>query len=155
MNSSEQYRGAWIYKVLPLTSPASLLKGAMKAYFMKYILPFFALVSLIFIAIFGIRIMPDILLMFFNLLVLLLFMFIFSKKELPFYKDFQYTQDKSSIIVWFISFAICGAFVAAHFIAGKYTYGITVNLAVSVLLTIILWRSSFRLTWNDIAKEAL
>ncbi|HEX2945630.1 MAG TPA: ABC transporter permease [Clostridia bacterium] len=155
INNSEQYRGAWIYKVLPLTSPAPLLKGAMKAYFMKYILPFFVFASLIFLAIFGIRILPDILLMFFNLLVLLLVIFAVSNKELPFYKDFQYTQDKNSIAAWFISFAICGVLVAAHLIAGGLAYGITINLAISVLLTVVIWKAVFRITWNNIKTGAL
>ena len=155
INSSEQYRGAWIYGVLPFSSPVPILKASVKAYFMRYVLPYFTSVSLIFIMIFGPRIIPDILLIFFNLLALLLFMFLVSKKELPFHKDFQYTQDKSSVAIVFASFAICGIFVAAHLIAGGFSYGITVNLAVSVLLTIILWRSAFRITWNDIKKGAL
>lgn len=155
INSSEQYRGAWIYRVLPLATPAPLLKGAMKAFFIKYIVPFFALVSIIFTMIFGPRIIPDILLMFFNLVILLLFMFIFSKKELPFYKDFQYTQEKSSVAVMFISFAICGLFVAVHIIAGGFSYGVTAALAVSIVLTVILWRSAFRTTWKDIKMGAL
>jgi len=155
INSSEQYRGAWIYRVLPVPSPVPVLKGSMKAYFMRYVLPFFTFVSLIFIMIFGARIIPDILLIFFNLLVLLLFMFLVSKKELPFYKDFQYTQDKSSVAIVFASFAICGIFMAAHLVAGGFSYGITVNLAVAVLLTVILWRSAFRITWNDIKKGVL
>ncbi len=155
INCSEQYRGAWIYRVLPMTSPAPLLKGAVKAFFIKYIIPFFATVSIIFIMIFGPRIIPDILLMLFNLLILLLFMFIFSKKGLPFYKDFQYTQDKSSVVVLFISFAICGLFVAAHIIAAGFGYGVTAALAVSAVLTVILWRSAFRITWKDIKLGAL
>lgn len=152
IGGSEQYRGAWIYRVLPLASPAPILKGAMKAFFIKYVMSFFALVSLIFLMIFGLRILPDILLIFFNLLVLLLFMFKFSKKELPFYRDFQYTQDKSSVAAVFVSFVICGLFVAAHLTAVGYSYGVTINLAVSVILTVVLWISAFRISWRDVAK---
>jgi hypothetical protein len=155
MSTSEQYKGAWIYRALPIVSPVPVLKGAVKGFILKYLFPAFILISLIFTAIYGIRIIPDIILIFFNMLLLTLLIFKFSRKELPFYKDFQYSQNGNNVGLLFLSMAVCGAFALVHFLVGRFTYGVTVYLAVSILLTVLAWKISFKISWKDVIKGSM
>ena len=52
---------SWIYKAMPVDDPGLVLRGAMKAFLYKYIVPFYLLTCMIFILFWGIRIIPDLL----------------------------------------------------------------------------------------------
>lgn len=148
---SQNYKGAWIYKALPIGNPSVVLKGALKGFLYKYIIPTFLFISLFFIGFFGFKIVPDLALIFLNLLILMLTIFHFSKKELPFYKEFQYAQNGSNAFMIFLMFGLCGVVAAIHYIALMFfPLGLALNIGVSLLIVIILWRYSFRISWEDI-----
>lgn len=150
---SQNYKGAWIYKALPVDNPAVVLKCAFKGFLYKYIVPIFLLLSLLFIGIFGLKIVPDLALIFLNMLILMLTIFRFSKKELPFYKDFQYAQNGSSTVTIFIMFALCGVAAAIHYIAVVFlSFGLVLNIGISLMIVMILWHYSFKISWKDIEK---
>lgn len=155
ISMSESFKGAWIYKAAPVGSPSSVLKGALKAFIYKYIMPFYLLTCVIFTVLFGPRILPDLLLIFVNLMILMLFIFKLSKKELPFYKDFNATEGRSNIGIVIASFAVCAGLAAAHyFLASASAAGLVLNLAVSLALFILLWGVSFRFSWKDVVRDA-
>lgn len=154
VSTSENYRGAWIYRALPVESPAAVMKGAFKAFLCKYVLPIQVLMSVIFLALFGVKIIPDLLLIFANTMVLILVTYKFSKKELPFCQDFQYTQNGSSMGMFFLSFLLCGFLVLVHYVLAEYTdFGVWINTAVSLGAAVLLWRISFQITWEDLAER--
>lgn len=155
ISMSENYRGAWIYKVLPVGDPGQILKGSMKAFIYKYIIPFFLLTCLIFIAICGMKIILDLILIFINLMTIMLALLKFSKKELPFYKDFDSTQGAGNIGPLILSFVLCGGLAAAHYQFNKhFSYGIVFDLIISLLLFVFFWNTSFHISWKDIIKDA-
>lgn len=152
---SENYKGAWIYKALPIENPAMVLKGAFKAILYKYIVPIYLFMSLLLIIAFGTRIVPDVALIFINMLILMLVSFRFSKKELPFYKDFQYAQNDSNIARTILAFALCGVVVGIHYVALAFIpFGVALNIAISLLIAVILWHFSFQISWEHIVKDA-
>ncbi len=148
---SEKYQGAWIYRVLPVKDPSVILKGALKAFIMKYILPVFFLASLIFTLIYGLKIVPDMILIFINTIILVIYFFKVTSKGLPFYKDFKITQDGSLIGWTMLSMVITGAFVGLHLLALKITFGVLLNICLSLVLTAILWRVCIKVSWKDIS----
>lgn len=151
---SENYKGAWIYKALPVDNPVIVIKGAFKAFLLKYIAPIYLCISLIFILVFGIKILPSIVLIFVNLLILMLTMFCSSKRELPFYKDFQYTQNGSNAGMVFISFMLCAVAAGIHYLALVFIpYGLAINIVISLIIVIVLWHYSFKFSWKDLTEE--
>lgn len=149
-SKSENYKGAWIYKALPVYKPAEVIKGVAKAFIYKYIIPTYLIVCAVFIAIYGFGIVPDMVLIFLNLIILMLFIFKFSKKELPFSKDFQYAQDGSNVAVVLLSFVICAVFAAIHYFVKLTSMGLLLNIAASMLIAAALWHFSFKISWKDI-----
>ena len=153
LSMSENYKGAWIYKALPVESPAPVLKGALKAYLYKFVTPVYLFTCLLFIIIYGPGIIPDLILIFLNVLILTLIIFRLSKKELPFYKDFSNTQSGNTAVV-FTAFGLCGVFAGIHYVLIAFLpLGVYIYLALSLLAVLLLWRSSFKVTWNDFAGD--
>lgn len=150
---SQNYKGAWIYKALPVENPAVVFKGAFKGFLYKYIVPTFLFMSFLFIGIYGVKIVPDLALIFLNMLILMLAIFHFSKKELPFYKEFQYAQNGSSTGMIFLMFALCGVAAAVHYFAlVLFPFGLALNIGISLIIVIILLHYSFKISWKDIEK---
>ena len=81
ISKSEDYKGAWIYKALPLESPVPVFKGAVKSYLIRFIIPVYLFPGAIFVLIMGARVIPDIILIFFNLIIVLMLIFRMSKKS--------------------------------------------------------------------------
>lgn len=151
LSRSENYKGAWIYKVLPIETPVPVFRGAVKSFLARFIIPVFLLPSVIFILIMGAGVIPDVILVFFNMMSMLMFIFKVSKKELPFCRNFQYTQDGNTMGAVFLSFFITGLFAGVHFLLSLAPpYGVIANIVVSALLSIFLWKGSFRIGWKDV-----
>lgn len=155
LNMSENYKGAWIYRVMPVGSPGEILKGAVKAFIYKYVFPVFFFAGLIFTAIYGPKIIPNLILIFLNMLTLMLFIYRYSKKELPFCNDFQYTQNGSNIGLIMLSTVLSGVFAGMHYMLLRFfSPGIYIFMALSIVLIAILWRANFKVTWGEIVRNA-
>lgn len=155
LSASEEYRGAWIYRALPIESPAPVLKGALKALLSRIILPVYLFTALILILICGARIIPDIILIFINMLILIMLSFKMNNKELPFYRDFQTNQNYTVIGVMILLFIVCGACAGLHLFLQSITPGVAVNIVASLAILSGLWYKSFHITWKDIIKNSL
>lgn len=152
----ENYKGAWIYRAMPIDNPVMIFRGAFKAFIVKYIVPIYLCISLIFIGIFGIKVIPSLALIFINLLILMLGNFYYSNKELPFYKDFQYTQNGSNVVYLFGAFIFCGAAAGVHYIALVFApVGLVVDIVASGILLTVLWRVAFKFSWKDLSGEVV
>ncbi|WP_411678560.1 ABC transporter permease [Caproicibacter sp.] len=155
LGASESYKGSWIYRAMPVGSPGEILKGTAKAFLYKYIFPVFLFTGLMFTAIYGAKIIPDIILIFLNTLILTLLIRRFSKKELPFCTDFQYTQNGSNLGLMMLSMALSGAFAGVHFMLLRFfSPGIYLFIALSIGIILILWHIAFKVTWREIAENA-
>jgi hypothetical protein len=150
ISMSEKYKGAWIYKALPIESPAVALKGALKGFLFKFNIPLLGILSIIFIFLCGPRIIPDVFLMFTNMLFLTISFFKVSSKQLPFYKDFQNMQNGANTGIVFLLMAICGVMAGIHFALKFVPFGVTINIAISAILTMLIWHYSFKISWKDI-----
>jgi len=151
LNRSENYKGAWIYKALPIDTPVPVFRGAVKSFLLRYIIPVFLFPAVILILIMGVKVVPDVVLAFFNMMVLVLLVFKMSKKELPFCRSFQHTVDGNTGGVVFLSFFLIAFMAGIHFaLSFAPPFGVIANIAVSVLLSVLLWRSCFRISWKDV-----
>jgi len=81
----------WVFKTLPFGSPSNFFKGTIKAAFVKFIIPIYLVISAVIGAIWGIRILPDILIAF---LCIYLFTLINYYMQRPFY---PFSMEKSAI----------------------------------------------------------
>lgn len=150
ISRSEKYQGAWIYRTLPLENPAVVLKGAFKAGLLKFNVPIVGITCIIFIPLFGVRIIPDVILMLVNMVFLTTIMFAASSKQLPFCRDFQNMQEGTNAAMSFLLLFIAGVMAAVHFGVLHLPFGVTANIALSVIVTMVIWHYGFKVSWKDI-----
>lgn len=153
ISNSEKYKGAWIYRTLPIDKPGIVLKAAYKLFILRFNIPIVLFLSAICIPLFGVRIIPDVLLILTNMLLLTLILFKVSSKSLPFYRDFQTAQTGNNMAVTFTMLFGSGLLAGIHFALSFLTLGVTINIALSLIIVVILWTFSFKLSWKDLNLE--
>ncbi|QZY53908.1 ABC transporter permease [Crassaminicella profunda] len=143
LNTSEKYKGVWIYKILPIKNYAHIYKGAWKGFLLKYHIPVLLFVSFIFSLFYGYKIIIDLILILLNMLLISILVFRNSSKELPFSKDFKHVQENSLGTFFFAAF-ICGVLAGIHFLVRNSSYGRMIYLGVVFILNVFLWKKSFQ-----------
>ncbi|RXM75486.1 ABC transporter permease [Clostridium tetani] len=155
LSQSEKYKGAWIYKVLPIDKPGKIQKGVLKGFILRYIFPVFCGSCIVFLIICGLRILPDTIVMFLSMLILIVVMQSLYKKELPFYKDFQ-SNGGNSIITFVVSTGLTGIFFGLHKLIRsliEYNFAIYIYMGILIIINIILWKIIFNISWKQVQLE--
>ncbi|HEY5582867.1 MAG TPA: hypothetical protein VIK78_00015 [Ruminiclostridium sp.] len=144
MKYSGNYKGAWIYKVAPIKDTSDIYKGVFKAFIVKLVAPVFTLESLIFIVIFGIRIVPDLILVFLNMTLYIVICFRAFRKALPFSEAFGTAQQSEGLIIIPIMFLL-GGLALLHFIATLFTFGVLIYIIIALLVNAVAWKKAFNI----------
>ncbi|OPD37300.1 ABC transporter permease [Clostridium botulinum] len=155
LSQSEKYKGSWIYIVLPIDNPGKIQKGALKGFIFRYIFPVFLSVCIIFFIICGLRILPDIIVMFFSMLISIVAVQSLYKKELPFYKDFQ-SNGEGSITTFLVYGGLTGIFFGLHKLIRsfiEYNFAIYIYIGILIIINMILWKKIFNISWKQAQLE--
>jgi len=149
INTSENYKGAWIYKVLPIEFPGVILIGALKGLILKYLIPVYLFVSILFAIPYGARLIPHLILIFSNMLLLMILIFRLSLKELPFGKEFKVGENSN---LWLVigSFTLCGMSAALHYALKDFGIGLCIYIGAVLFAAAVLWKTSAKITWKDV-----
>lgn len=149
---SNNYKGAWIYKVAPIKELRPVFTGTIKALIFLMFLPIYLLFCIIFLFIFGLRILPDLIVVFLVACIFAVICFIIFKKSLPFSQSFDsYTQYTGCVIFVGLIF-LTGIFAGLHWIALQFPFGIYAYLLLVAFCLIILWHHAFNITWEKIIR---
>ena len=145
LSYSGNYKGAWIYKALPIDYPESIYRGAVKSVFINLFTPVFILVSIIFLIIFKFKIIGDIFIVYLNMMLSICILFMIQVKDLPFSKAFEVSQGRGGFISLILTLLCILFLVAAHYFIGKLNYGKYIYMGIVIIANIIAWKYSFRL----------
>lgn len=145
LSYSGNYKGAWIYKALPIDYPESIYRGAVKSVFINLFTPVFILVSIIFLIIFKFKIIGDIFIVYLNMMLSICILFMIQVKDLPFSKAFEVSQGRGGFISLILTLLCILSLVAAHYFIGKLNYGKYIYMGIVIIANIIAWKYSFRL----------
>lgn len=156
--TSEKYKGAWIYRLLPLKDPSPIYKGSLKCFLLKYVFPVFFLTGLVFSLFYGVKIIPHLFVMFLNLIILTLVVVKISNKNLPFSMEFfQQNQEASKgvgCLVLIVNGIYCGISALIEYFVSRTNYGIYIYMAVLLTAVIVMWNTMLRIKWLDVLKSA-
>ncbi|MDE4084499.1 hypothetical protein PO902_05490 [Planococcus maritimus] len=140
---SEGYKGSWLFRAAPIEQASSAYSGTLKAFIVKMYVPVFVFLSVIFLWIFSVRILPDLAAVLLGgLLQILITYRIVNEGEFPFSTSFEFAQESGGAKMLLLTL-ITGAFIGAHFLANAFDYGIYVYLGVLLLAVGIGWRLVF------------
>ena len=146
---SGKYKGAWIYKIIPNKDISSIFKGTLKAFIVRLLLPVYFIEAVIFMTIFGVRIFPDLILVFLNIMLFTVVCFKVTKKSLPFSEGFGVSQGSEGLIVIPLMIML-GILALIHYNYTKVNYGVYVFSGIILIVNIILWKKSFNIPLEKI-----
>ncbi len=147
---SGKYKGAWIYRVAPIQQLKPIFSGTIKAFIFKLYLPVYLLLSAVFIALFGVRVLPDLLVVFLNACIYAVICFMILKKSIPFSESFdQYNQNSNSAIVFGLMLFVA-LFAGLHFVSTLFSYGIYLYIVVDIICLAAIWKLAFNITAEKI-----
>jgi hypothetical protein len=148
---SDKYKGAWIYRTMPIKDAAPIFKGTLKSFIVRLLLPIYTVECLVFIAIFGIRILPDLILVFLSMLLFTTICFMVFRKSFPFSEAYEAAQQGDGLIVIPLMF-ILGVFAGIHYASTLINYGVYVYIALMIIIDMIVWNKIFNISWNKITS---
>ncbi|MCT4599200.1 MAG: ABC transporter permease [Vallitalea sp.] len=144
---SAKYKGAWIYKTLPIDNPSIVIKSAYKSFVIKYYFKVFLLISIIFLWIFGNRIIIDLIIMFVNLLIGSLIYFESTEKNIPFSKSFS-DFEQNNIVAFITVFAVIAILAFVHYIIRNMIVIKMAYCGILIILLTILYNKILNMDWS-------
>lgn len=141
---SSKYKGAWIFRVTPAQNEADLHRASLKASLVQLFLPVYCIQSVIFIGIFGWRIVPDLITVFIvGLMYACISYRLGSGGTMPFSDSIDHAFDSGTGKQALYMLIVAG-FAIIHIFMKKVQYGTFIYLFVLLVGFIITWKMVFR-----------
>jgi ABC-2 type transport system permease protein len=146
---SESYKAAWIYRAAPIHKPSDIYRAGVKAVIVKFSIPVLVLQSVIFIALCGIRILPNMIVILINMFLITLLCLYINKKELPFSKE-ALVVNQGQTGKSLLNLAIIAVIGIIHFALSHFTYGTLIFGVLCTSALILMWKFTFNFGWNGV-----
>ncbi|MBD8027495.1 hypothetical protein H9636_12610 [Ureibacillus sp. Re31] len=147
---SGKYKGAWIYKAAPIQQLKPMFSAVIKAFLFKLYLPVYLFLSVLFIWIFGVRILPDLLVVFINACIYAVLCFMMLPKTIPFSESFDYYNQNNKTAILLGLMVIVAVFAGLHYISTLIHFGIYLYLVIAIVGLALLWKAAFNISWENI-----
>ncbi|WP_430885028.1 hypothetical protein [Fusibacter sp. JL216-2] len=148
---SKYYKGAWLYKVLPIEDPYPIISGTYKSAIIKFGVPPFFITAVLMVILAGIRVVPHMGIAFINTIYMVLIISMLNGTSLPFSRSFQVTQDghmKGSLA----GMVCTGLLGGLHLLLIKFSTPLIDYIVFLILFVILIpfWKHALRTTWEEI-----
>ena len=144
---SEQYKASWIYWAAPLQEPGAIMAGSFKVVWLKFFLPFFAVISVFVVIVWGLPAIVDVALALVNVTLFAASMARLSYRKFPFSQIDQTTSGGSRFLRALVGMAIPGALGIGHYLALDMLWLKLLFLVLSAILLWLVWDSYAHTDW--------
>jgi hypothetical protein len=154
MRYSDAFEAAWIYRVLPLATPGEVLRAALKVVIVRLALPSFLLVAIVVLGIWGLNLVPDLVLSFCALLLICALQAMWMNVRLPFAEPFAVMESTGRFHRMLFYMMISGAIGALHYLLKLHTtYGVYVAIPPMAIAAWMALRAYGRVSWPKLLEE--
>lgn len=136
---SNNYKAAWIYEAAFISDKSNIYKGAYKALISNLLLPLYLFESIIFIVIFGIKILPILIIAFAFLLIFVVIEHLIGKNSLPFTLKFGEVNKSQNIINTLLGMVILGIAVGINYFMLFNVYALVAYGIILIIIAFIMW----------------
>lgn len=144
LSYSGKYKGAWIYGTAPIQDKAAIFKGTLKAFLARFYIPIFLLLSIIFVVIFSVAIIPDLVaILLCAFLYTVICFIVLNGKTLPFSESISAIQQTNGVKV-FLMFLVLGAFSGMHYLLLLFHPLLYVYIGILFIVNLLVWRFAFK-----------
>jgi ABC-2 type transport system permease protein len=157
LNISDHYKASWVYYSTPVKTPGNIMTGAFKAMWIKYFLPFFIIISIFVVAVWGLPAIMDIILALVNVTLFAISMARLVLRQLPFSLLEQMKQRGNSFVKAFLTMIIPVILGGLHFMTIVF-HLFLLKIIFLVLSSILLWlvADSYKNTsWENVRRTEL
>ncbi len=147
---SDDFKAAWVYYALPIAKPGDVLVGSLKAQVFKFFIPFYIVLSLILFAIWRLPVVDDLLLGFFNIIIIALVYSIVNKPLLPFSEETSTQAQSGNFVRSMINFIIFIAVAGLHYLATLIPYLTLALMPIQALVIYLLIKKYRNTDWSDV-----
>jgi hypothetical protein len=145
------WQAAWIYEALPIPRGGDILLPALLAVLLRFVLPGFAFLSAVLLAIWGVRILPDIALALLVTIAVALVEGMLLGRCVPFSEQFGVREGSGRMGKNLFLLAIAAGLGWGHYCLRGWTWGVPVAIALMAVLIIILGAAYRRTPWPKVA----
>lgn len=133
----------WLFGAAPMPSMNPLYQGALKAFAVKMFLPLFTVNAVIFLILFGSRIIPDVLIVFLTGLVLIPLSAKSILRTPPFSQAFNMAQQKDGrwVLLFFI---VVGGLCGLHYASSALPYGMLAYILTLLVANGLAWTKLYK-----------
>lgn len=150
---SDKYKSAWVYFAAPLESPGPLLMGAFKASLVKFFIPFYILLSVFSLWVWGLKILPDLTLGFFNVITINLgFAFLYLRR-LPFSAELNIKQSAGTFLKGMLILIIPGVIGLGHYFIAGYIWLVAIFGLLSFAALYLLYTKYRETGWERLEAD--
>lgn len=110
----------WVFKSMPLKSPASFFKGTIKAAFARFFIPFYLVMGTVVCALWGIKVLPDVIIVFLSIYLITLLLYYHQQPGFPFSLEKTAIQGGSNAIKVFGLMALAAIVGYIHYLLLKW-----------------------------------
>jgi hypothetical protein len=147
---SDDFKASWVYFSTPVDKPGEILSGTLKAIFVRLFMPAYIGISVLILAIWGVRAADDILFGFFNNVIMLLILALINKRHLPFSIAPNVRSQSGNIARSILSFLIIGILGFGHYLLSQNPSIQLGIIPVQIGLIFLLQRSYKRTSWDAV-----
>lgn len=144
---SGKYKGAWIYQAAPIQNLAPLYSSVLKVFIVNLFLPIFVIISVIFIGVFGFKIIDDLLVVLVTAVLYSVICSNYLKGTLPFSESFEDALQSGGLKMILASLCLAG-FAGIHFAFTFIPFGVPIYLLILITITIFSWKHAYKTVWN-------
>ncbi|MDB5241883.1 MAG: hypothetical protein JWP57_2508 [Spirosoma sp.] len=152
LSISDNYRASWVYGSAPIQKPGDVLSGSLKALIIKLLTPFYILLASYILFRYGTNKAPDVVLAFFNSLIMLISAALLSTRHLPFSVAPDVVKRSNTARGLLIGI-ILGAVGFSHYGLRLIPYGVPGAIPIAMVLFWFLFRQYRRTGWPQIEME--
>lgn len=136
---SGKYKGAWIFTTLPVSDFYAYYKGSLKAVIIKLYLPIYFLLSIVFLFLFGIRIIPDLLVVFLSAFFYAIVCYQLLDKQIPFSMSFESGGNQQSWRLFLLLIPL-PILAGIHYISISLPFGVYIYGLLLFFVNLLSWR---------------
>lgn len=141
---SDKYKSAWIFQTVPIKNERLFYSATLKAFLIKLFLPIYLFLSVIYVAIFSARIIPDLVAILLTAIIQTLISYKFVNNGIyPFSEFLETGQQGGSSMKTFLVMFFAAIFAGVHYIVKLFPIAIYGYLILLLIFTIVGWRIVF------------
>lgn len=149
---SDDFKAGWVFFSSPIQEPGRILTGSLKAILTSLFLPFYGVVSIIIVSIWGMSTLDDVLFGFVNNLVIILSIVTINKKHLPLSLPDGARASASNFGRGILMMLVLAFFGILHYGTTQLSGATWILSPFLAILLYFMYKSYSKLSWEELRK---